>query len=82
MFWSKNKKNRYTPCIPQFCYIKVGFKGVYITRTCFLDETGVGHSGSCSYSKLQVADLHTVICREEKQYVEFSSRLSDRVDPV
>ena len=25
------------PCIPQFCYIKVGFKGVYITRTCFPD---------------------------------------------
>ena len=34
LFWSKNKKNRYTlvypPCIPQFCYIKVGYKGVYI----------------------------------------------------
>ena len=27
------------PCIPQFCYIKVGFKGVYITRTCFHDDT-------------------------------------------
>ena len=25
------------PCIPQFCYIKVGFKGVYISR-CFPDE--------------------------------------------
>ena len=25
------------PCIPQFCYIKVEFKGVYITRTCFRD---------------------------------------------
>ena len=36
MFWSKNKKNRYTP-IPQFFYIKVGFKGVYISRTCFPD---------------------------------------------
>ena len=39
MFCIKNKKNRYTvPCIPQFCYIKVGFKGVYIIRTCFRDE--------------------------------------------
>ena len=37
MFWSKNKKNRYTPCIPQFCYIKVGFEGVFISRTCFPD---------------------------------------------
>ena len=25
------------PCIPQFCYIKVGYKGVYITRICYLD---------------------------------------------
>ena len=24
--------------IPQFCYIKLGFKGVYITQTCFSDE--------------------------------------------
>ena len=35
MFWSKDKKNR---CIPQFYYIKVGFKGVFIARTCFPDE--------------------------------------------
>ena len=35
MFWSKDKKNR---CIPQFYYIKVGFKGVFIARTGFLDE--------------------------------------------
>ena len=33
MFWSKNTKK----CIPQFHYIKVGFKGVYITRTCYHD---------------------------------------------
>ena len=26
------------PCIPQFCYIKMGFKGVYITQTCFPHE--------------------------------------------
>ena len=37
MFWSKNKKNRYTPRIPQYFYIKMGFKGVYISRTCFPD---------------------------------------------
>ena len=39
MFWSKNKKNGYTPANPSFAiYIKVGFKGVYITWTCFPDE--------------------------------------------
>ena len=37
MFWSKNKKNRYTPAYPSFFYIKVGFKGVYFSRTCFPD---------------------------------------------
>ena len=36
MFWSKNKKNRYTPANP-FYYIKVGFKGVFIARICFPD---------------------------------------------
>ena len=27
MFWSKNKKNRYIPSKPQFCYIQVGLRG-------------------------------------------------------
>ena len=35
MFWVKNKKNRYTPANPSFAYIKVGFKGVYISQNCF-----------------------------------------------
>ena len=37
MFWSKNKKNRYTPAFPS-CYIKVGYKGVYIAWTCYSDK--------------------------------------------
>ena len=36
MFWSKNKKKVY-PCKPQFYHIKVGCKGVFVTRTCFRD---------------------------------------------
>ena len=36
MFLSKNKKNVY-PCKPQFYYIKVVCKGVFVTRTCFRD---------------------------------------------
>ena len=36
MFWSKNKKKVY-PCKPQIFYIKLGCKGVLITRTCFHD---------------------------------------------
>ena len=38
MFWSKNKKKKVYTCIPQFCNIKVGYKGVFITRTCYPDE--------------------------------------------
>ena len=40
MFWSKNKRNRYAPAYPVLLYkiIKVGFKGVYITRTCFRES--------------------------------------------
>ena len=30
-------KNRYAPADPCFFYIKVGFKGVYISRACFPD---------------------------------------------
>ena len=36
MFWSKNNKNVY-PCIPQFYYIKVVYKGIYLSRTCYPD---------------------------------------------
>ena len=38
MFQCKNKKIMYTPCKPQFYYIKVTCKGVFVTRTCFRDE--------------------------------------------
>ena len=37
MFWSKNKKKVY-PCKPQFYYMKVGCKWVFVTLTCFRDE--------------------------------------------
>ena len=35
-FRTKIRKNVYS-CKPQFNYIKVGCKGVFITRTCFRD---------------------------------------------
>ena len=31
-------RNKVYPCEPQFYYIKVGCKGVFVTRTCFRDE--------------------------------------------
>ena len=36
MFLSRNKKNNLYPCIPQFYYIKVGFKGVKLYRHVFV----------------------------------------------
>ena len=45
MFWSKNKKKVY-PCKPQFYFIKVGCKGVFVTRTCFRDEKDVTRNKS------------------------------------
>ena len=27
MFWSRNKKNRYTPVYPSYCNTKVGYEG-------------------------------------------------------
>ena len=36
LFWTINKKNKIgIPCIPQFYYIKVVFKRVFIALTCF-----------------------------------------------
>ena len=37
-FGPKTRKLLY-PCIPQFCYIEMGFNGVYMSWTCF---PGVG----------------------------------------
>ena len=42
MFWSKNKKIMYAPVNPFFC-IKVGCKGVFISRTCLHDERKINH---------------------------------------
>ena len=38
MFWSKNKKNRFTPTYPSWLY-KSGVQGVYITQKYYPDDT-------------------------------------------
>ena len=40
MFWMRNNIIVY-PCKSKFKYIKVGYKRLYITRTCFGDHTDV-----------------------------------------
>ena len=36
-FEARKEKKSYTPAYPYLCYIKVGYTGVYITRTCYPD---------------------------------------------
>ena len=40
------------PYIPQFCYIKLGFKGVYISQACFPD--GRKEKEKCSQNTCQI----------------------------
>ena len=51
MFWSKNKKKHVYPRKPQFYYIKVGCKGVFVTHTCFRDAIILYKNGTSSGSK-------------------------------
>ena len=70
MFRIKNKKNR----IPLqtrffFFYIKVGFKGVYISRTCFSDaamlENSANSRSNCSVALEQYQWLfHYLLLRD------------------
>ena len=49
MFCSQRKKKRYTP-VPKFHFIKVGYKWVYITRTCY-------HDGSDGRAELDLSHM-------------------------
>ena len=51
---AKIRKNVY-PCKPQFYYIKVGCKGVYITRTCYPDESKEVSWSEGGYGQLRAA---------------------------
>ena len=66
MFWSKNKKNVY-PCKPQFYYIKVGCKGVFVTRTCF-------HDVACAFAHFDqllcfLASINLVVSIRERSVI-------------
>ena len=52
MFLSRNKKNNVYPYKPQFCYIKLGFKGVKIIKACFRD--GKASPRTSPYRRLYV----------------------------
>ena len=61
MFWSKNKKIG-IHCIPQFYYIKVGFKEVNISRTRFPDE------------RLSMTDSYPFSSRAKKRFHDQAER--------
>ena len=46
----EQKYEKVYPCKPQFYYIKVGCKGVFVTRTCFRD----GNLVELSYLELRI----------------------------
>ena len=50
-FRAKIRKKNVYPCTPQFHYIKVGCKGVFITRTCYHDEQ-INDCGRASHKKV------------------------------
>ena len=54
-FGAKVRKNVY-PCKSQFYYIKVGCKGVFVTRICFCDEHARTKDIKCFYLPLDFQD--------------------------
>ena len=48
-FRAKKKRKNVYPCTPQFHYIKVGCKGVFITRTCLHDASILLLWITCNY---------------------------------
>ena len=59
-FEAKNKKNQVYPCIPQFCYIKMGYKGEYITQTCYPDVRKI--ELGCCYGISHPSDKYIPLC--------------------
>ena len=55
MFWSKNK-SRYTPAYPS--YISVGYKGLFIIRTCIPDEQIAQVYASFSFVAVPIYESH------------------------
>ena len=59
-FRAKIRKNVY-PCTPQSHYIKEGCKGVFVTWTCFRDETYVYFQQSKNDEKYRFSYLPTLL---------------------
>ena len=57
------KKYIVYPCIPQFYYIEVGFKGVYISRTCFPDIDIVLRQNHCTIRINRTFNFNFKFCR-------------------
>ena len=64
-FGAKIRRKVY-PCKPKFYYIKVGCKGVFVTRTCFRDDNSkfLWPCYFAGYTRIAVSDI------SNRQYVE------------
>ena len=60
MFWSKNKKKYVNPSKPHFFYIKVGCKGVYVTRACFRDDIEITLGEGVTFYISEYGDVRAV----------------------
>ena len=76
MFWNKNKKIRYTfadprllPNYPPNYYIKLGYKGVYISRTCFPDD---------SWLCFQKGKIRNKAREKQEQFLEINLKVNQR----
>ena len=68
-FRANIRKNVY-PCKPQFCYINVGCKGVYITRKCYPDVVCLCRLSMAAYALLRLCIYNY---KKQQQKNSFSS---------
>ena len=61
IFWSKKKEKYVYPSKPHFFYIKVGCKGVFITRTCYPDDSFI-HSFIYAVTCLYINYIYLFVC--------------------
>ena len=65
-------RKKVNPCTPQFHYIKVGCKGVFITLTCLHDAS----TGRCDMKSSRVHSiLFTVVLNSNLRLLDLSSFL-------
>ena len=68
IFLIKIKKNWYTPAYSIFHYMKLGFKGVFMARTCYPDEGYYIYSMTSQFA-LQVISIFIYSVYNQHNYI-------------